>query len=500
MYDVIIIGSGIGGLICGNFLVRKKEMVLILEQHFKPGGYVCGFFRGKYYFDGGTQSFTSSGMLFPLLKKLNLFDKFEFERVYFRFKYPFCDITLNNYNNFKDYLIRAFPEERGDLLSFYTILDNVYHIMEKMSDLKNPYMESGISKIFTMIKYMLAIGKDFKKFGKSSNIKTKEVCKNYFKEGSDAYNFITNLGYPGMSIMNFGGMIYSFINDYWYPKCGLQEFSNILAKSFKEHGGEIRYKTKVNKIITKKRKVYGVETDGGNFNSKWVVSNADYKKTINNLLSRNVVPLKWLQEVNNAIVCEPVFAIFLAVNMGKDEIQRIMKEHHVGFSTNNKPIDYEDVSNPNFFNDIGITITCPTLINKVFSPKGKCSLIIQAFCPIGWMNNWGMNENNKEEYKRLKSVVTEKLLDTAEKCIPNLRDKIEIIDSATPYTHERYTGNTYGATAGWSWDKDKSYIKEMKLLNKTPIRYLLMASAWTFSPGGVPSSALSGKVASDLIK
>ena len=50
-YDVVIIGSGIGGLTCGTLLSKHGLKTLIVEQHSKSGGYVTSYKRGKFLFD-----------------------------------------------------------------------------------------------------------------------------------------------------------------------------------------------------------------------------------------------------------------------------------------------------------------------------------------------------------------------------------------------------------------------------------------------------------------
>ncbi len=50
-YDSIIIGSGVGGLTTGNFLAKNGQKVLILEKHFKVGGYVTTYKRKRYPMD-----------------------------------------------------------------------------------------------------------------------------------------------------------------------------------------------------------------------------------------------------------------------------------------------------------------------------------------------------------------------------------------------------------------------------------------------------------------
>ncbi len=58
-YDVIIIGAGISGLVCGCYLARAGMSVLIIEQHDKPGGYCTSFKRKGFLFDAAAHSFGS---------------------------------------------------------------------------------------------------------------------------------------------------------------------------------------------------------------------------------------------------------------------------------------------------------------------------------------------------------------------------------------------------------------------------------------------------------
>jgi phytoene dehydrogenase-like protein len=90
-YEVIIIGAGIGGLMCGNFLAQSNPPIspfskggrrgiktLICEQYHQPGGCMTGFTRDGFYFDACDQSFESAWVIFPLLKKLGILEKVQF--------------------------------------------------------------------------------------------------------------------------------------------------------------------------------------------------------------------------------------------------------------------------------------------------------------------------------------------------------------------------------------------------------------------------------------
>src|SRR5208283_3899060 len=91
-YDVIIVGSGIGGLVCGNLLSKHGRNVLILERHDKPGGYVTSYRRKGFLFDvvkviGGLRK---SAPIERIFSHIGVDKKIEFIEVdkVFRFIYP----------------------------------------------------------------------------------------------------------------------------------------------------------------------------------------------------------------------------------------------------------------------------------------------------------------------------------------------------------------------------------------------------------------------------
>jgi phytoene dehydrogenase-like protein len=71
---IIIIGAGLGGLVAGNLLAARGHRVKIFEAHSAPGGYTAGFRRKGFYFESGTFSFESSGMVFRAMREIGVFD------------------------------------------------------------------------------------------------------------------------------------------------------------------------------------------------------------------------------------------------------------------------------------------------------------------------------------------------------------------------------------------------------------------------------------------
>ncbi|MFW5812419.1 MAG: phytoene desaturase family protein, partial [Alkalispirochaetaceae bacterium] len=112
-YDVIVIGGGIAGTVCGNYLARAGKKTLLLEQNHQTGGNMSGFSRKGFYFDGGDQSFESLGIVFPILEELGLFDPQEWVKADFRMVSRDFDFVIEDLDQVEDALRTAFPREPG---------------------------------------------------------------------------------------------------------------------------------------------------------------------------------------------------------------------------------------------------------------------------------------------------------------------------------------------------------------------------------------------------
>jgi phytoene dehydrogenase-like protein len=74
-YDCIIIGAGIGGLVCGCYLAKAGMKVLIVEKNEKVGGYCQSFVKDGFWFDTGAHylgSLRRSGALRKIFDDLRL--------------------------------------------------------------------------------------------------------------------------------------------------------------------------------------------------------------------------------------------------------------------------------------------------------------------------------------------------------------------------------------------------------------------------------------------
>ncbi|MCK4672883.1 NAD(P)-binding protein, partial [candidate division WOR-3 bacterium] len=137
MRNIIIIGSGMGGLIAGNLLAKKGHKVTIFESHIAPGGYTAGFWRKDFYFESGTLSFESSEAVFQIMKDIGVYDKIQFTKQYGRWVSADFDCITHSFSDLKKALLEAYPSEKEKLTRYYTEIDKMCKAMLSMHKPRN---------------------------------------------------------------------------------------------------------------------------------------------------------------------------------------------------------------------------------------------------------------------------------------------------------------------------------------------------------------------------
>jgi len=133
-------------------------------------------------------------------------------------------------------------------------------------------------------------------------------------------------------------------------------------------------------------------------------------------------------------------------------------------------------------NTEGYEIAIISNANKSLAPQGKSSLLILTSADYH-----DFPDRSSVHYMWMKAEWTERLIKISERVIPNLSKHIEVVDSATPKTMERYCSMPEGAiySIDQSIDTKRPYFK-------TPIRGLYLVGASTFPGGGIEAVVISG--------
>lgn len=501
-YDAIIIGAGVAGLVCGNYLVRKGKKVLILEHGGAVGGNIQGVSRKGFFFDAGSQSTENVGILFPILEELGLYDPDGWDRADWRWVTPDCDVTLRDFAQIREDFKRAYPDSSRDIDAWFDFIEPGCELMRRMmGDSPFPLLMRGAEK-YRLLARMSRLGMPMLKVMPETLSKPgSEKGRDIFRDPRLAFLF-AEFGDRNMLLFMYFSFWYSFLYDYVYPKGGLAALAEMLAGSFRERGGEIRTSCTVERVLTEGNTVVGVETaDGERYSAEKIINTGNPKRLVTEMCDPSLFPARFRERIRNGPVSISIVTAFLGLDMPDEELARCLKTHHTVYWRTYSQSD--DVYDPDLHRKNWAMLSWCSKQDKGLAPEGKNSIIVQVPVPYDWMNGWGTGSADptarNQAYRRLKERVLEDIVTDMEYVIPGLRGRVEYRELATPRTLARYTLNPQGSIMGWSYDMYRTPLFGRFGRFTTPVKNLYLAGHYSIWPGGIVFSALSGKLVADGI-
>lgn len=466
-YDIIIIGSGIGGLVCGNYLSKSGKKVLIIEKNNFPGGNCSSYTKNGLFFDSCPtliNELGENGYFSDILRELKIYN----EKDYMRFS-PLAIFYMGDkkyvlsadYREVLDYFKDKFPEERLD--EFFSLLDKGHiYLYKKLKDIR--FLE-------LLDKYFIGL-----------------EIKNIL------YSLVSFLGTPPERISALYAM--KFIKSIleggaYYPKGGMQSLSERLTGKLYDFGAEIIFNKPVEKILAKNGKVYGVaDMNNNEFYADTVISNISPIITYD-MLSKNERGSYLLKKKKSVgELSESAFILHVALKSKAD----IFLNKSVYFIISNSTIrnlekfkKLYSLKSP-LYKPMGFILVNYNVLQPSPNPTQNNSLTLEA----------PMFYRPKRFWDMYKEKFAQRMLDDIEYHIPGFEDNVAFENITTPATIEYYTGNNNGAVGGWSMvPRQVSYYE--RSLYQAPIKNLFFTGHWTYPGVGVSSTAISGKNVAKLI-
>ncbi len=508
-YDAIIIGAGIGGLITGAYLAERGVRVLICEQHNQPGGCFTSFKRKGYTFDGGIQGCEDTGVFFELFRKFGLLDRLEFKKSLFAIASPDFFLPVNSVPDvgaFYRKLKKVYPHESHGIEKIVGDAEACCNFMFSFQKMPN-VMFTPWKKALSEFPAWFLENRSAVKYAPDFFRNLRLLMEDYFRQhvsDPDLYRFLCQMSYSG-SPASFGLLFLSFLMDYYHPMGGVQVIPSALARYITEHGGQVKCRTLVEEIIVEGRKARGIRTKGGDvFRAPFIISNGDARRTYLKMLPSDAVPEFYKRELRQSSVSESFFTLFLGVDIPPEEIPTRGCSHLLFFPDYKglHPEEYKRSDIEEVYARTPIDINVNSIHDPSLAPKGKSAIVIQAGASAEAAHHWGTKDGKRtKKYRALKETVADRLIATAEQVIPGLSKKIEVKFSGTPYTIERYTLNSEGASAGWTFHPQKAMNSGLKFMTgfNPPVKNLFQVGHWAMSPGGAPSGAITGRIVSEIV-
>lgn len=413
-YDVIIIGSGLGGMTAANILGRNGHQVLLLESHNKLGGFATWFYRDdrKHVFDISLHGFPV-GMIKTCRKYWNK------------------DIA-NHIVQLKDvrFVNPQFKVQTDFTKEHYTQI-----LVEQF----------GITKVIvdSFYEYLASMN-----FYDNSQMTNRELFEKFFPGRNDVVRFLMEpITYANGSTLDDPAISYGIVFSNFMSK-GVYTFkggTDFIIKMMKEellkNNVDIKLQAKVEKILVDNGKASGVVIGGKEIKSKTVLSNANIRSTILHLVGEDHFPPEFLKETKDVRLNSSSCQVYMGLKEG-EEIPYIGEL----IFTSNYPT-YE----PARLLDLKVSSrTFSVYYPKESRPQDEHARVAIVSSTNCLYDDW--KNLSEEEYEIEKQFMIEETLKGLEAFIPDIRKKLEIVEAATPLTVERYTLHPKGTSFGTKFE------------------------------------------------
>ncbi|MGA0160678.1 MAG: FAD-dependent oxidoreductase, partial [Vulcanococcus sp.] len=282
-WDVIVIGSGIGGLVTASQLAAKGAKTLVLERYLIPGGSGGSFRREGYTFDVGASMIFGFGekghtnLLTRALGDVGQHCETVPDPAQLEYHLPGgLNVAVDrDYEAFIARLSGLFPHEAKGIRAFYDTCWQVFNCLDAMPllSLEDP---AYLAKVF--FKAPLAcLG-----LARWLPFNVGDVARQHIKDEQllkliDMECFCWSVMPADLTPMINAGMVFSdrHAGGINYPKGGVGVIAEKLVAGLESHGGAIRYKARVTEVLIENGQAVGVKlADGETIQARRVVSNA----------------------------------------------------------------------------------------------------------------------------------------------------------------------------------------------------------------------------------
>ena len=493
-YDVIVVGAGIGGLTAAALLAKRGVKVLVIEQHYIPGGACTALRRKDITFDAGAAVFFGFGnrgfapnrfVINELEEDLELIP----HDATYRLHLDGHKVSLwRDMDRYLAELIAMFPNQEKEIRSLYKEMNEFYERVMVKQDLPLPPTEiPPVVQLKSFLKDPVGMVQIIRRLSMSlEDVLNKHVTDPRLVAFFDLlmWFFTCTTAKESPAIVANSLFMDTHQGGACYALGSPQMLPNTLEKAIEKNGGQILYRHLVDEILIEKGTAYGVRLKNGtDIMADRVVSNATVWNLYGKLVrSRHIKPKRMAWAQRFIPTCSH-FLIYLGVKaeaIPEDArpIELLIK-------------DIYDLTGDNY----GIFI--PSLDDPTLAPPGTHSMTI--FAPSRYETDpHRFGAYQSEEYYRRKQEEAEKVLDDLQEMyFPRLKENILCMEAATPATMERFTLKNFGAIAGPKLNLDQMLTKRLKARSDWKNLYLVGDS--TSMGEGVISATASGVGAANMI-
>lgn len=495
-FDTIIIGSGVGGLSTAICLARAGQKVLVLEQHYVPGGWAHSFTLNGQRFSPGVHYVGLIGegqTMNEMYRGLGIAN----DVVFFRMNknaYEHCLINGEKFDipagidNWNKSLAARFPKEAKNIKKYLDLIQNVSLEMQLI-----PKLEGFWQKITVPFRT--------KHFGKFALFPLKKVIGWHIKDPLLKSVLNVQCGDHGLSPKRACFPVHCSVMSHYfeggfYPMGGGGGIVKAMTNGVKKHGGEVRVKQDVAKILIENKKAVGIQLKNGQqIYAKTIVSNADPSITYLDLIGKEHLSKGLVKKLAKTKYSVTSLILFLTLDM--DVTQFGIDSGNIWMMKDeNDDANFDELMNGNITEGDSfpaVFISCTTTKDPAsFNGRYHNFEVITYINYDSLPEFVGVEDYHSEDYKIFKEKVMAKLMNNLEKIIPGSKQNVVQAELGTPKTNEFYINSTKGNVYGT--EKTLNQVGPFSFKNKSEIENLYLCGASTLSHG-VAGATQSGIVA-----
>ncbi len=411
-YDVVVIGSGLGGLTAANILAREGRSVLLLEQHYKLGGLATWFKRpGGHLFD-----ISLHGFPYGMIKSC---------RRYWTQEIADSIVQLEGVR---------FDNPMFSLTTTFNRIDFTKLLTEKFG-----VSEEAVTQFFDTARGM--------NFFDDQSMTTGQLFEKFFPGREDVIRLLMEpITYANGSTLEDPAITYGIVFSNFMSKGvftfqgGTDHLVKSMEHEMRRNGVDIRINCDVQQIKIERGRVVGVVVNGREIKTEAVVSNANLKGTIFNMVGEEYFDKKFVDDAHAVRLNNSSTQVYMALKQG----ETIDRETGDLLFCSTAPL-----FRTNLLLSRDITSRTFSFYYPDIRPDKPERFLIVSSTNANF-DDWA--PLSADEYAASKQDLIEDTLNHLEKYVPNCRERIDHVEAATPKTFEHYTKHISGSSFGTKFE------------------------------------------------
>ena len=455
---MVIIGSGLGGLVSGVILAKNGYKVTVLEQGAQIGGCLQCFQRRGVKFETGMHFIGSADKgqtLDRLMRFLEIRDRVPLSRL----DSGGYDVVCINDRRFhipfgREAFIRQltdyFPEQHDNIVNYYDLVEKVAGA-SSLHSLRFDHTDTAVSAEYQL---------------KAIDTVIDEVVTDPLLAKVLVGNLPLYAAERGKTPFSTHAFIMDFYNQSAFRVVGGSDrIAEALTEVIADYDGEVHTRSKVTKIVCDDEKAVGVEVNGCDFlSADFVISDAHPVRTLELLDTKLIRPAfrQRIQSIRQGVGC---FSLYLHF---KENTVPYLNSNFYGYEFGT-PWDCENYDKNTWPKGYLYMHLCQES-NPLYAQSG----VILSYMHMADVEQWRGTQVGRRgaDYEQFKAEKTERLLNVVERQFPGLRHQIKHVYSSTPLTYLDYTGTEDGSMYGIA--KDVSLGSACRVPHRTRIPNLML--------------------------